>query len=278
MSKQLFILTDQVSSQLHPDDHGLIDEFKISGIEAVPVIWDELNVIPESKLLIRTPWDYPLKIKKFFELLDSLDAASCCLINSTKIVRWNLDKAYMHDLVAWGIPVVPTRLIEDFGLSRLETEFGYPFVLKPRFGASGRNTFLIKSPEDLNRCTVLAGTKVLMQPFIPSIQTEGEYSFMCFGGDFSHAVQKIARSGEFRIQEEHGGQVIAYIPKQTEIDFVRETVKKMPFDLPYARIDIVKHEGNILLMELEAIEPQLFFKYSSPSMRQFVNAISPLCR
>ncbi|MCO4753783.1 MAG: hypothetical protein KC478_04845, partial [Bacteriovoracaceae bacterium] len=224
--KKLFILTDSDSPNLHPDDDGLIQALQEHMIEAIPVIWDEFTPEPNSNILIRTPWDYAVKRQKFEKLLNEIDSSTSKLINPVEIVRWNMNKAYMLELQDKGVNVVETKVVEDAKLDESILQgLSYPVVLKPLVGAGGKDTFLVHNNTELKKCTALTDRDVMVQPFIDSIQSVGEYSFLFFNGEFSHAVLKKASSNEFRVQEEHGGSVEVYKPSTEQIEKVQKTLE-----------------------------------------------------
>ncbi len=101
----------------------------------------------------------------------------------------------------------------------------------------------------------------MLQPFQHRIVTEGEISMMVFNGQFTHAILKQAKAGDFRVQDDFGGSVHDYIPTQKEIEFAEQAVQCCP-ELPlYARVDIfTDNEGNLAVSELELIEPELWFR------------------
>ncbi len=271
--KALYILTDKEKPNLHHDDSNLLEALQKLDIKGHPVVWDETEIKENSTYLMRTPWDYPLKRERFEKLLDDIDQKKSQMINSTDIIRWNLNKSYMLELISREIPTVPTMIVNKFQLDDFQTK-DYPIVAKPLVGASGRDTFLIQTKEDLKKCTPLIGKSVIVQPFVPSIQTEGEYSFILFEGTFSHAVQKCAKQGEFRIQEEHGGTVKTHTPTPEEITYVENLVEKLYKEFIYARVDLVRFENELQVMELEVIEPELFLRHSDQGTKLFAEAIS----
>ena len=102
---------------------------------------------------------------------------------------------------------------------------------------------------------------MLFQEFLNNITTQGEISLMLIGGKFTHAVKKIAKKGDFRVQDDHGGRVEEYIPSKQEIIFAEDCLKASPYQPIYARIDIVDDNNNKpSLSELELIEPELWFR------------------
>ena len=102
---------------------------------------------------------------------------------------------------------------------------------------------------------------MLFQEFLTNITTEGEISLIMIVGKYTHAVKKIAKKGDFRVQDDHGGSVEEYNATKAEIDFAEKCIKNCPYFPIYARVDIVYDNNNLpSLSELELIEPELWFR------------------
>lgn len=274
MTKLLY-LTDRKHNKLIPDENGISGVFRQAGIEINISIWDETDWTLHPNILIRTPWDYPLKTHLFMDKLCLATKQGMNVIHSERIVRWNIDKSYLAQLAKAGQKVVPTYVEDGFNPESLAKYFKqYPtLVLKPRIGAGGRDTFKISLADDVSKVSVLLGSSVLVQPFVPEIETVGEYSFIFFGEEFSHAVLKKARPGEFRVQDGYGGTVEAYSPAKTEIKAVTAMLKSVNLNTVYARVDVVRQHGEFHLMELEILEPELFFRFFDNGMARFAQAV-----
>jgi glutathione synthase/RimK-type ligase-like ATP-grasp enzyme len=270
--KKLYILTEKNLPNLSPDDSNLLAELKAQAIKGIIVIWDELQVIEGLDILVRTPWDYPTKVDKFKQLFDDIHNHGCRCFNPIKDMQWNLNKRYMHHLKDLGINIIPTHIFENFSLEMIAQEL--PIVVKPLFGAAGLNTFLVNNEADLIKLSPLIGSDVIIQPFVESILTKGEYSYIFFGGKFSHAVVKNARAGEFRVQDDHGGRVEKYIPTSAEITTINGYLDKLDRELTYVRVDVVYYKDELVIMELEAIEPELFFRFEKNAIQTFCKLIS----
>ncbi len=101
---------------------------------------------------------------------------------------------------------------------------------------------------------------MLVQPFLPEVVAEGEWSLLFFGGRYSHAVVKRTRPGDFRVQTQHGG---TYTPAEPPPPLIAEAQAVLAAagaaDELYARVDGIVRGGRFALMELEVTEPALFF-------------------
>ena len=121
---------------------------------------------------------------------------------------------------------------------------------------------------------LISSESMMLQPFQYNIVSKGEISMMVFNGQFTHAILKKAKAGEFRVQDDFGGSVHHYAPTDEEIQFVEASVKAC-IELPiYARVDIFgDNDGNIALSELELIEPELWFRHHPEAAKLIAKAI-----
>lgn len=218
--------------------------------------------------LFRTTWDYFERAEEWNNWL-AMVSKKTQLINSHEIVRWNMDKHYLNDLMRRGINVPQIKYIEvgdQVQLGQLLSEMDEEVViLKPCFSASARHTYKIEGhvSEALER-TFQALIKVeamMLQPFQHSVPLKGEVSMMIMGGEFTHAVLKKPKSGDFRVQDDFGGSVAPYMPSNAEIAFAEAAVAACPTPPIYARVDIIEdNKGELALIEIELIEPELWFR------------------
>lgn len=274
---KIYILTCKNMPKLGTDDSLLPDELRKLGFEPNVVVWDESSIPNGSTVLIRTIWDYPQKREAFEKLLADFKTRGVNCINDVATLMWNMDKSYLIELEEKGLPVVKTVVKKQFSFSDLEaTDISYPLVLKPLVGASGVDTFLVEKQSELDKASNLLGKQVMIQPYMPSIRSVGEISLIFFLGRYSHSVLKTADQGseEFRIQEEHGGRVAAYQADESEIQQAQDILAKLEYPWVYARVDMVESDNKLLLMELELIEPELFFRFSSDSMKMFSQGLA----
>lgn len=269
MPMKINILTSKDLPNLCEDDQNLVKVFEKHGIHSKLLIWDQDQVPKDEMVLIRTVWDYAQKKEDFTSLLSSLDKK--LLLNPYETLKWNMDKSYLLELREKGASVVSTQIKHNFDPSSIEND-EYPLVIKPLVGAGGINTFLLESygKKDIS---VLEGTSVLIQPFIESVTAIGEYSFLYFNGKFSHAVLKTPMQGEFRVQDDHGGSVERYNPSKDELDEIHNILKFVDHDWTYARVDVVRNNQRFELMELELIEPELFFRFSDNGEEKLLQAL-----
>jgi glutathione synthase/RimK-type ligase-like ATP-grasp enzyme len=258
---KIALLTSKDLPNLIEEEGLMIEALSRHGIDSEILIWNEdHNWAAFDAVLVRTTWDYIKFPEDFANKLKEISEQTK-LINPLDTILWNMDKSYLLELTS-KMPVVETLKYLEFtedNWSEALAKFNNDMVVKPMIGASGYDTFHV---QDFNQMqfSALKGRAVLAQKFIPSIKTEGEYSFLYFGGEFSHAIQKTPTNNEFRIQEEHGGVYRPYDPSVEEIENCREMIQKASRPHFYARVDVVRDEKQMKLMELELIEPQLFWE------------------
>ena len=285
--EQLLIISDLNHPKLIPDDHKFLETIKNSGRDYKILPWENIPSFEKqfanfSKALIRTTWNYTLNFDTFLNNLEFL-ASKLELVNPISTIKENYHKSYLLNLNYEGMKLIPGEIIQNFsGLShskiqKLEKSWDtQDFVIKPVVGGSGRDTFKFNKSDELTFPT-LHNREVFLQKFTPEIKNFGEISVMIFGGKFSHAVRKFqdVSKEEFRIQQEHGGNCEAYIPSETELAKIDKFLTANKVDLPYARVDycLETNSNELLLMELELIEPELFFRFSQEGEAKLLKSI-----
>ena len=245
-----------------------------------PADWDAYDAV-----VIRSPWDYQDAPDDFLAVLETIDRSSARLENPMAVVRWNLRKTYLRDLTDVGVPVVPTLWAES-GLTAevladAVRQWG-AVVTKPIVSANADGTFRLDVEADWSEAlSALADRPSLVQPFVPAVVAEGEHSVFAFGGAVSHAILKTPAAGDFRVQEEHGGRIRGVEPEPALLAITRRALAAVPHDAPllYARVDAVRvANGDFAVMELELIEPSLYFPFAQGSAALFAAALDALCR
>lgn len=221
--------------------------------------WDDFEAV-----VIRTTWDYQLDPEAFLGVLKRIEASSARLDNPLKVVEWNLNKRYLREMELRGCPIVPTiwdGVYSEGEFDRWKTELAAnELIIKPEISATAGHTYRLNS-FDPELIPIFSKRQFMVQPFIPAIVTEGEYSLFYFGGEFSHAIVKIPASTDFRVQEEHGGKIIAVEPVEDLLAAGRSALSLIGEPLLYARVDLVRDApGRFVLMELELIEPALYLR------------------
>ena len=242
------------------------------GIQVVPVAWDAAGVdwTAYQGAVVRSCWNYHLYAAAFRTWLERVTAAGVPVWNTPAVLRWNMDKHYLRDMTEWGVPIVPTVWLargSKVHLRGLLGRQGWPSaVIKPCISASATGTWVTSlaaaTKHQQRLAEMLAGGDVMVQPLLPQIKS-GEWSLVFFRSAYSHAVLKTPGSGSIFVQEEHGGSTVSMQPPPhlvAQATTLLETVHAHIPDAPllYVRVDGVEIDGRLVLMELEAIEPELF--------------------
>lgn len=255
---------------LTADDQVLANALNARGVDVTPIPWTELDpyaVLDSPPILLRSTWDYHRVPTMFAAWLQSLEDSGRATWNPPSIARANVDKIYLKELEASGIAIPRTRWIDGAtqdSLAAVIADEGWSrAVLKPRIAATAHGTFLIDrqtllTDEDL---APARSSGALVQELIPEVMERGELSLVYFDGGFSHAVVKRARDGEFRVQEDFGGRVEPMTPSTAALEFADRVMTVAGANTLYARVDIVEASRGHLLMELELIEPELYFLF-----------------
>lgn len=252
---------------LTPDDLLVAPYLQLAGIELVPAIWTE--PLPEGldALVMRSTWGYFEQIQTFVAWLRGLESVGIPLQNPLTVLLDNLDKRYLLRLQARGHAIIPTRLLEvgkADSYAELAAHAGWPeLIVKPVISASGYETHRLRADQPLPPSLVAlnAHAALLVQPFCPEIQTEGEWSLIFFNRRFSHAVLKRPASGNFLIHEHHGGVTAAAAPPPQLLALAQAVVNEACADCLYARVDCVRHGSGFAIMELELLEPALYLAH-----------------
>ncbi|HIG75489.1 MAG TPA: hypothetical protein EYQ24_13210 [Bacteroidetes bacterium] len=238
--------------------------------------WDAFEAV-----VIRTPWDYQDDPAAFLEVLREIEHSRAHLANGLDAVRWNLTKTYLRELAAHGVPTVPTLwgdTLTPGALAELRGTLGHALVLKPTVGANADHAFRLGPDADpADALATFADRPYMAQGFVRSVVDWGEASLFYFDGAYSHAVRKTPAAGDFRVQEEHGGRIQSLTPDDALREAAQcavETASRLVgTPLLYARPDLVRlADGSWALMELELIEPSLYFPYDAASPERFAEA------
>lgn len=263
------------------DDQVLVDHFRSQSIEVIPIFWGcGLEVIPPCDAwIMRSAWDYMNSlesISKFIAWLESLEKLSFPILNSPKIMKWNLDKHYLRELQSKNVNTIPTQFLHrEEKIDLLEWLRKWKsIVVKPTISGAAVNTFALHSMSDIEQFKhtfdpLRAHRDFMLQPYLPAFVEKGEWSIVFFGDQYSHAVLKRPAPGHWLVQDELGGTVESKNPPPPLLDFaakVAGTVISILKETPlYQRIDLVEVEGEYLVGEVELIEPELFFLTRAPS-------------
>ncbi len=210
-------------------------------------------------------WGYQRDVGVWYALLDQLEAEDRPVVNPVPVLRWNSDKAYLAELGAKGVAVVPTievAALDSAALADARAAFGtQEVVIKPAIsgGADGTHRIAPGAPIPADAL----GHRRLVQPLMQGILADGEFSLFFFDGRFSHAIVKRPASGDFRVQEQFGGREEPWEASDAAQALAAAALAAAPAPPVYARVDMVGDATGMLhIMELELIEPSLFLHHA----------------
>ncbi len=295
---KIAVATQPANAALTADDRAAFDLLEAAGTEVIAIPWSQEGIEwgAFEAVVIRSTWDYHRHLDAFRRWAREVEGSGAKLWNPAAVVIWNSEKSYLRELEAAGIPIVPTKWIDagsSLDLAGVLEEAGWPeVVVKPTISASAYRTWTQKREEaeahQSDFESLLAHSGAMIQPLLPEVLQEGEWSFLFFRRQsqlaFSHAVLKSPAEGDFRVQAELGGKTVQKTPNEELLRQVENLVAKAeklaPGRLLYARIDGVvslgEHApaGTFLLMELELIEPFLFLEVEEGAATRFASAVA----
>ena len=280
MNKKCALLTIEDLSNFESYDDFLIKPFNLIGWECVFVPWESKSVDWDDfdAVIIRSTWDYQQKEKLFFKTLVKISKSKAKLYNPLSVIKWNINKNYLKALEIKNIPIIPTKFFDVFDYKNVKKCFlnfeTNKLIIKPSVSANADDTFILEESFIDDNRVLLSNTfknkEYLVQPFLENIKIEGEYSLIFFGDVLSHVLLKTPKAGDFRVQEEHGGILKSIdLPENSLVDFGLKVIKNLPMPCLYSRIDVVRNNDQFLLMEVELIEPSLYFNMNSESAIKF---------
>lgn len=270
--------------QLQLEEALLLKPLRDRGLRVKRLAWDDpsQNWSRCGALVFRSTWDYFFRYREFAPWLAKVSGQTR-LFNSAELLRWNIDKHYLADLQAAGVPIVETVFVEPGSVTPLATVLrkqGWTeAVFKPAISGSARLTYRVGQATVPSMQGVFADCVakecMMVQPFMPSVLSQGEFSFIVIDGMCTHAVRKVPKAGDFRVQDDHGGSVLAHVALAEEVAFAEQAVAACPDKPLYARVDAVRDgQGGLRLMELELIEPELFLRFHAPAANRLAAAIA----
>ncbi|GAA4943481.1 glutathione synthase/RimK-type ligase-like ATP-grasp enzyme [Actinomycetospora succinea] len=262
------------SERSDAETRPLVAALQARGVDADDAPWDDDTAgwTGADLVAVRTTWDYTERRDDFLAWATKVEAATR-LVNPLAVLTWNSHKRYLVELASAGVPTVPTTLLEHGSVVPDDLGRG-PAVVKPAVSAGGRGTHL-GHPDDL-RDTVadlLGVGDVLVQPAVESIGRDGEVSLIRLGDTWSHAVRKLPAAGGFLVHEKHGGRLEDHTPTTREVAVAESALARAPGDVAAARVDLVRVDGEPVVMELELIEPELFLRRAGGAPDRLADAL-----
>lgn len=276
-------VTSTAHPDLTPDDRLAVAQLERRHARVAAAIWNDPSIdwAAFDAIIIRSTWDYHHRAAEFRAWIDALEAAGAPMWNPPAVLRWNMEKTYLRDLERAGVPIVPTEWLEQGtnpDLGGLLAKRGWmDAVVKPVISAAATRTWRVSHATVLDVGVQFAESldagDVMVQPFMPEIQTRGEWSLMFIDGDFSHAVRKMPTEGDFRVQTGFGGRSITDQPDGEVIRAARRVLDVAPSPWLYARVDGIETDAGFVLLELEMLEPALFFSHTTSGAARFAEAV-----
>lgn len=277
----LGILTCARLPELLESDQKLIPLFKKYNITAKAVIWDDESIdwTAFDYLLFRNTWDYYQKEAAFNDWLQKIESLGIKTLNPIATIKKNKHKFYLKEQENKGVLILPTIFLEKNSNKNIDDilpKNWQKIVIKPAFSAGSYLTKLVDRSEldsiqdEFQEHFITKD--FLLQEFRPEIKELGETSIIFFNGIFSHAINKKPTEGDFRVQIQYGGKYTLLEPNIELINQAKQVLEQIPQKLLYARIDGIVKENQLHLMEIELIEPDLYFDIAIGSRERFVEA------
>ncbi|MDA0873639.1 MAG: hypothetical protein O3C45_01115 [Bacteroidetes bacterium] len=274
-------LTLEDPTGYHIDDDLAVPSFTEKGWEIHTIPWSRTDVDWASfdAAIVRSTWDYHKQAARFFAVLEDIRARGVLLFNDLDLMRWNADKQYLAEMATRGVPVVPTVYGKGFAPGDVAHFAGIlgtkDLVIKPVVGANAERTWRLDNLSHREAAAnAFASDPFMVQVFAEAVEEEGELSLFFFDGVFSHAIRKQPRTGDFRVQEEHGGMIAAHPPKPSQLEAARAVMAALHGSPLYARVDLIRSNDDAewWLMELELIEPSMYLRMDKGAPARFADA------
>lgn len=279
MKKIALLISDNLlpsAENARPDRFELVEEvgklapaLAAQNMELVEVRWREIaeRAAEFDAILPLMVWDYFEGNEEAFLSAIAKAEAVTPVFNSFDVLKWNADKCYLEELEARGAPVIRTITVDGVSKTNVARAFEIldtdTLVIKPNVGGGAWRQVLHKKGDPFPVASEMPPEGALLQAFLPSVLEEGEYSFLYFGGRFSHAARKTPKSGDYRIQSTYGGSEETYTPTPIERETANDILDVLDFTPLYARVDLLRgRDGTLKLIELELIEPYLYLPHA----------------
>jgi glutathione synthase/RimK-type ligase-like ATP-grasp enzyme len=284
------LVSARAAHALDEDLPPLLAAFAAAGARAEVADWDDPAVEwgRFDIALLRSAWDYTERLEEFLAWV-TRTAQATTLLNPPPVVRWNCDKHYLGELAAAGAPVVtsvfaepgarPATVLDEF-LSQYACS---ELVVKPAVGAGSRDTRRHARgayAEARRHIAQLLDARraVLLQPYLSAVDAHGESALIYIGGHFSHAIRKgplLPPGAEATRALFAPEEITPRTPDAQELAVAGRVIAATPFAaLTYARVDLIRDENHApRLLELELIEPSLFFAHASGAAARLAGTV-----
>lgn len=284
---KLAFVTDKIHSNFAEDDRLLVNFLTDQNHRITPAVWDDTSIdwFSFDCIIFRSPWDYFLKFDAFNQWLNQLEKLNLKVFNPIQVIQWNKNKTYLLRFRDLGVDMPEFQYCEQgssFMIEEILKEHQWEkAVIKPSVSGGAYKTWVIDLEDaplhQLEFNALVSEQGVIVQRFSNEIVISGELSLIYFNKKFSHAVCKRAKDGEFRIQAQFGGKHIPYSPDKNLFIQIDHILTLIPEQLLYARIDgYLDESGRFYLMELELLEPTLFFDSDPGACHRFYLALKEM--
>ncbi|HEY1954584.1 MAG TPA: hypothetical protein VGH28_03215 [Polyangiaceae bacterium] len=278
-------VTSAELAELTADDRLAIPHLEARGARVVPAVWTDERVRWDTfdLVVLRSPWDWHVDPARFAAFVESLERR--VRVENRRTAAW-LDKRYLARLGQAGVRVVPTEVVASRDdLAAKVAKYNEPLVLKPATaaGASRTERFDARGAAPMATLDAILARRVangdfdaaLLQPFVPEVESDGEWSLLFFDGTFSHAIKKRPKRGDFRVQEEFGGSVEMLQAPPEIVRAAAHALEVAGGRFLYARVDgiVVPRFGGFCVTELEVVEPEVFLRAHPEAPARFAEAM-----
>ncbi|MFZ0140026.1 MAG: hypothetical protein WAL70_03000 [Aeromicrobium sp.] len=278
------IATGRAFATIDADLPLILNAATARGLDAEIAVWDDDSVdwAAYDAVVVRSCWDYLDRRADFLGWAGRVPN----LLNPVDVLTWNTDKVYLRELADSGVPVIDTRWDVRRGDELPKSD---EWVVKPSISGGGKDTARWDDPDDVyahSEELIAAGRISMVQPYVPSVDIEGETALIYFGGRFSHAIRKgpLLERGEGVRQDRDQREVITpRAPTAAQHEVTEQVLGAIPSSLgradalAYARIDLVTDDDGVpRLIELELTEPSLFLDSSEDGAERLVEAVQAL--
>jgi glutathione synthase/RimK-type ligase-like ATP-grasp enzyme len=236
-------------------------------IDLVFTNWNDKSIAWESfdAAVIRSAWDYVPVRDNFLQFAKNVETKTK-LFNSYEVMKWNTDKKYLSILESKGVPIIPTKFANNIeeALPSIKWAFGKAtaIAIKPTVGAGARLAGKATSEEEAieyAKRIFEANRTAIIQPYISSVDDEGEKAIIVINGEISHVAKKVPA-----LTKGGHGDAAGQLEITNEIRDIVKTISNAVSewnDLLFARVDVVRMGEKLVLMELELTEPWLFMQF-----------------
>lgn len=278
------LVTCSAVPELDPDDRLVVEPLADRGIRVAAAVWDDPSIDWASfdLVVLRSSWDYAARRSAFVAWARSVPR----LVNPADVVTWNTDKSYLVDVAAHGVPVVDTRWIAPGDAWDLPA--GGEWVVKPAISVGSKDTGRYDLADPAHRRLAAdhvarlqaAARLVMVQPYLPAVDSYGETAVLFLGGDYSHSIRKgplLTGPDEGDVELYRAEEITDRLPTPAELSVAEKALAAVPGGperLLYARIDLIPDlDGEPLLVELELTEPSLYLGSSPGAATRLAAAI-----